>query len=277
MKTTSDSYASEETQKKRKPTELYHLWREGTYLYGDEHWRYTSADFPITYGGNVFSPATVSRGAARYDTQFEVSTLRCTFGYVEDPVLEYIAQNPVELIWIEILKWYEDVTPEEASVIFVGQIKNVSFEGNKASLTCVGFEHYLQQRIPKYRCQIGCNNDLFDDFCGLSRTVWGTYTEITTVDTDGVVLSSANFGTYENGWFTRGFVKWGDHYRMIVDHSETAITIRFNMPGFTAGESIQAYAGCDKQLHTCVEKFDNMLNFFGHPWIPIDNPAQWIP
>lgn len=272
MKTASDAYIAEETQKKRQPTELYHLWREG-----GQDWRYTSADFSITYGGNVFAPASVSRGSVRYDTEFEVSSLRCTFGYVEDPVLEYIAQNPVDVVWIEVLKWYEDVTPEEASVIFVGQIKNVAFEGNKATLSCVGFEHYLQQRIPKFRFQLGCNNDLFDDYCVISRTVWGVYTAVTAVDTDGVVLTSSTFATKEDGWFTRGFVRWEGYYRMIVDHEGANITIRFNIPGFTAGESIQAWAGCDKQLNTCVEKFDNMLNFFGHPWIPMDNPAQWTP
>ena len=131
MKDVSVSYEQEELAYKRKPTELYHIWREGTYMYGDEHWRYTSADYPITFGGNTFTPALVGRGAVSYNTEFEVTSLRCTFGYVEDPVLEYIGQNPVELIWIEVLKWYEDVTPEEASVIFIGQIKNVSFEGNK--------------------------------------------------------------------------------------------------------------------------------------------------
>jgi uncharacterized phage protein (TIGR02218 family) len=277
MKTTSTDYAREETQKKRKPTELYHLWREGTYMYGDEHWRYTSADFPITYGGETYTPALVGRGAVSHNTEFEVTTLRCNFGYVEDPVIEYIAQNPVEPIWIEVLKWYEDVTPEEASVVFVGQVKNVSFEGNRATALCVGFEHYLQQRIPKFRFQLGCNNDLFDDYCGLSRTVWGVYGEVTALDTDGVVLTGSIFATKETGWFTRGFVKWGDYFRMIVDHDGASITIRFPMPGFTAGENVQAYAGCDKQLHTCVEKFDNMVNFFGHPWIPLDNPAMWTP
>jgi len=276
MKTASEAYTTEETQKKRKPTELYHLWREG-----GEHWRYTSADFSITYGGNAFAPATVTRGSVRYDTEFEVSTLRCTFGYVDDPVLEYIAQNPVEVIWIEVLKWYEDVTPEEASVIFIGQVKNVAFEGNKATVTCVGFEHYLQQRIPKYRFQLGCNNDLFDDFCssngGPQKEYWSVNATVTTVDTDGVVLNSSTFGEMEDGYFTRGYITWGDYHRMIVDHSGTAITLRFSMPGFTVGQSVDAYAGCDRQLGTCVERFDNMLNFFGHPWIPMDNPANWTP
>ena len=37
MKTQTDDYIAEEEAKKRKPIELYHIWREG-----GEHWRYTS-------------------------------------------------------------------------------------------------------------------------------------------------------------------------------------------------------------------------------------------
>jgi uncharacterized phage protein (TIGR02218 family) len=269
MKTHSDEYIAEETKKKRKPTELFHLWREGGI-----HWRYTSADFTITYDSNDFTPVTVSRGPARYDTEFEVSTMRVTFGYVDDPVIEYIAQNPVELIWLQVLRWYEAV-PDEPSVVFVGQIKNVSFEGNEANVTCVGFEHYLQQRVPKFRYQIGCNNDLFDSFCEVVKASWVTNTTVTAVD--GLVLTSADFGLQEDGYFTRGFVKWGDYYRMIVHHVGNDITIRFRMPDFASGQVVDAYSGCDRQLTTCVDKFSNGDNFFGHPWIPLDNPSKWIP
>lgn len=271
MKDHTNEYIREEQQKKRKPTELYHLWRDG-----GEHWRYTSADFTITYDSNDYEPAYIGRGSAKYDSEFEVSTMRVNMGYVEDPVLEYIAQNPVELVWVQILRWYA-ATPTEPSVVFIGQVKNVAFEGNEAALTCVGFEHYLQQRIPKYRFQTGCNNDLFDSFCEVVKTGYATNTTVTAVDSAGVVLTSTDFGLQDNGYFTRGYIKWGDYYRMIVHHEGDNITIRFNMPDFAAGQTVDAYAGCDRQLTTCVEKFNNKDNFFGHPWIPLDNPSQWIP
>lgn len=275
MKTHTQDYIDQEETRKRKPLELYHIWREG-----GVHWRYTSYSSVLSYGGNNFTPALIQRGSAKYDAQFEVTTLDVTFGYIEDPVVEYIAQNPVELLWIEVLRFFEDVTPEEVSVIFVGQIKNVNFQGNVGIAKCVGFEHYLKQRIPKYRWQVGCNNDLFDTFCstdgGPQADSYKTTTTITAVDADGVVLTSSDFGLKADGYFTRGYLKWGDYYRMIVDHTGNDITIRFDMPYFASGQQVDAFAGCDRQLTTCRDKFDNVLNFFGHPWIPMDNPAQWF-
>ena len=269
MKTHTDEYALQETSKKRTPTELYRFWREG-----GTAWYYTSADFAVVYNTNTYEPATIGRSSAAYDSEFEVSSMKISFGYLNDPVIEYIAQNPVELIWVEVLRWYE-ATPTEPSVIFVGQIKNVAFEGNMANVSCAGFEHYLKQRIPKYRFQIGCNNDLFDDFCGINKVLWKTTTTITSIDTDGVVLTSTAFGAFDDDYFTRGYLDWGDYHRMVVDHVGDDITLRFRIPGLDVGQTVDVYAGCDRQLTTCVEKFNNKDNFFGHPWIPIDNPSQW--
>lgn len=271
MKTQTQNYIDQEEARKRKPIELYHIWRDG-----GEHWRYTSHSSVVNYGGNDFDPAVIRRGTVNYDAQFEITKLRITVGYLEDPVIEFIAQNPVEILWVEVLRFFEDVSPEEVSVIFVGQIKNVAFQGNTGEVDCVGFEHYLKQRIPKFRFQIGCNNDLYDSFCGIDKSSWKTTTTVT-IDSEGVVLTSSDFGLQEDGYFTRGYVQWGDYYRMIVDHTGNNITIRFTMPGFASGQSVDAYAGCDKQLATCHDKFDNVLEFFGHPWIPLDNPATWIP
>jgi len=277
MKEHTEDYISEEITKKRKPIELYHLWREG-----GQHWRYTSYDKDIVYGGNTFTPTVVARGSVRYDAQLEVTTLRVAFGYVYDPVIMYIAQNPVEVVWIDIQKYYEDVSPPETSVIFIGQIKTVSFEGNEAQATCVGFEHYLNQKIPKYRYQTGCNNDLFDSFCLVDPDDYLLSTTITAVDTAGVILTSSDFALQDDGYYTRGHVQWGDYRRMIVHHEGSDITIRFKIPDFTSGQAVDAWPGCDRQLLTCYEKFNNVdgqgrLRFFGHPWIPLDNPAKWVP
>jgi uncharacterized phage protein (TIGR02218 family) len=35
-----------------------------------------------------------------------------------------------------------------------------------------------------------------------------------------------------------------------------------------AGDKYSITAGCDKQFNTCVEKFNNAINFRGEPHIP---------
>lgn len=294
MKDHTDDYIAEEETSTRKPIELYHIWRGEASVSGEqilvEHWRYTSYSEPIHYKGNWYYPATIQRGTVTYDSQFEVTTLDINVAYLVDPVMKYIATNPVDMIWVQVMKYYEDVIPEEASVVFVGQIKTVSFQGTAATISCVGFEHFLTQRIPKYRYQISCNNDLFDDLCTLEKDDYEETATVTILDSAGVVINATEFGDEDENYYTRGFIRWRDaytnpdtgykrdHYRMIVKHIGQQASIRYKFNDFfKVGETIYIYAGCDKQIATCRSKFSNIVNFFGHPWIPTDNPATWIP
>lgn len=103
MKDVSSGYAAKEESAQRQPVELYHLWRDG-----GEHWRYTSADIPIRYNGHCYIPATLERSLITYNSQLDVTEVEIQAGYVEDPVLEFISINPVEILWVEILKGFRD-------------------------------------------------------------------------------------------------------------------------------------------------------------------------
>ena len=120
MKEVSADYIAEEDAVQRKPVELYHVWRDG-----GVHWRYTDGDVSVTFDGDVYDSATLSRTSTKYDTQLEVTTLEITASFVTDPALEFIFINPVEILWVSISKLHRDQDPLEADVIFIGQIKSI--------------------------------------------------------------------------------------------------------------------------------------------------------
>jgi len=104
MKATTQAYIDREEATKRKPVELYHIWRDG-----GQHWYYTSADRSIDYNGNTYVPATLKRGSVKYDSQLEVSTMSIQAAQVTDPVIDFIASNPIEILWIEISRGFRDL------------------------------------------------------------------------------------------------------------------------------------------------------------------------
>ena len=267
MKDASAEYIAKEEATQRQPAELYHFWVDG-----DEHWRYTDGDIAITFDGDTYSPATLSRSLTKYDVQLEVTSLKIDAAFVEQPILEYIAVNPVELIWISIMKLFRDQDPLEANVIFIGQIKDVSFKGDAAQVTCVGFEHFLKKTVPRWRYQETCNHMLFDSQC---TKVEADYKVVATVtlDVTGVELSSATFAAQVDGYFTGGKVVFGEEKRTIVAHIGSMVTLMYKMSELEDGNSVDAYPGCDGRIETCRDKYDNLLNFLGFPFIPIENPA----
>lgn len=267
MKDQTQAYIDKEEANQRKPVELYHIWRDG-----GEHWRYTDGDIPVTFETNVYSLATLSRSSVKYNAQLEVSTLQIKAAYVENPVLEFIATNPIEILWVSVMKLHRDQDPLEASVIFVGQIKNVSFKGISASVLCVGFEHFLKQTIPTWRYQLNCNHSVFDTKCALAEADYKTTTTIT-LDSTGTELTSAAFDTPADGYFTGGKVIFGVEARTIISHVGSVVTLMYKFKELTDNDSIDAYPGCDGRVETCRDKFSNIINFLGFPFIPTENPA----
>ena len=179
-------------------------------------------------------------------------------------------------LWDSLLTYgeEEEAPPAitEASVVFVGQIKDVSFKGVAASVNCVGFEHFLKQTIPKWRYQLTCNHMIFDSKCTKAEADYKTTTMVT-LDSTGTELTSADFDALEDGYFTGGKVVFGDEARTIVNHVGSIVTLMYKMKELKDNDSVDAYPGCDGRIETCKDKFDNLINFLGFPFIPEENPA----
>jgi uncharacterized phage protein (TIGR02218 family) len=268
MKDVTQAYIDKEEAVQRKPVELYHVWRDA-----GVHWRYTDGDVSVTFGGDVYNPATLSRTSTKYDARLEVTTLEITASFVTDPTLEFISINPIEILWISVSKLHRDQDPLEADVIFVGQIKSVSFKGTTASITCVGFEHFLRQPVPKWRYQLTCNHIVFDSKCTLVEANYKT-TATVTLDSTGTKLTSATFGGEVDGYFTGGKVLFGDEARTVISHVGSVVTLMYKFRELEDNNSVDAYPGCDGRAETCRDKYNNIINYLGFPFIPEENPAM---
>ena len=267
MKDVTQAYIDKEEANQRKPVELYHFWRAG-----GEHWRHTDGDIPETFEGDIYSPAGLSRSLTKYDPQLELTTLEIDVAYVENPVLEFIATNPVEILWISVMKLHRDQAPLEASVIFLGQIKGVSFKGISAKVRCVGFEYFLKQTIPRWRYQLTCNHIVFDNRCTLTEADYKISATVT-LDATGTKLTSATFDAQEDGYFTGGHIIFGDETRTVTDHTGAVLTLMYKFKELEDNDSVDAYPGCDGKIETCKNKFNNILNHLGFSHIPVENPA----
>lgn len=276
MKAISTDYNNREYAHQRLPVELYHIWR------GSDHWRYTNGDVAVVYDTYTWNPATITRGTTQYDSQLEVNQLAVQFSRVTTPLTEFVSQNPLDVLWIEVLRLFRDDSPLEAGVVFIGQINSVAIQGVGMQLRCVGFEQFLKLSIPIYRYQPQCNWTLFDldnesyNRCSLNKNNY-IYQSTVNVSSDGLTLTRTGGDAWPgSSFFALGHIEWDNHSRMVVAQtSTTAVTLRYLIPGLTNGETIDLYPGCDGSIETCRDKFSNVNNFGGHPYIPEDNPATW--
>ena len=270
MKTHSAEFISKEEGTKRQPAELYHIWKNAY------HWRYTSGDVAVVYGGETYLPATITRKSTVYDEKLEVNTLTVQFSSVTDPALEFIAVTPTDLVWISVHKLHRDMLVEETTNVFIGQIKSMSFQGSDVQAKCVGFEHFLKQIVPRYRYGPGCQHTLFSSRCSLTASNYAVTIQLDEVSDDGMTLTSTGFGEYPDDYFTLGYFDFGIYSRMFTYHIEDVVKLRYFIVSLEAGDIITAYPGCDKTRATCISKFNNLNNNLSFPNIPRTNPSLWV-
>jgi uncharacterized phage protein (TIGR02218 family) len=267
MKSTSQDYLDAERSSERKPTELYEFW------YGTTYYRWTSGDTTITYNTNDYTPKPITRSSMSFEIAFEVSNLNISIDFDTPLITTYKTDNPVGIVWVKVLKLFRDMSPYEVSTVFMGRIKNVSFRGGQASVSCVGLEELMERNAPTNYFQPACNNNLFDSNCGVNPDSWKTTTQVT-LDSTGTILTSTDFGSNADGYYTRGWVTYGGHPRRVLSHIGNNITISWAIADLEDNDTVDAYAGCTQSLRTCIDKFNNKNNFFGMPFIPTDNPES---
>ena len=266
MKEPSQTYIDKEEATTRKPVELYKIWTDTTY------WHYTNNDIPITYSGIEYVPSPISRDSTTYDSTMDVTGIKVKFAVITTPVIQFIAQNPVTTAWIEISRLFRDQDPLEKGVVFIGQIKTVSFKGTYGEADCVGFEHFLRSIIPLWRYSTTCNHTIFDVKC---KKVKASYkvTATVLVDETQTIITSATFATKPDGYFKNGLAEFEGEYRTMISHVGNTITFNYRMLNLEDNDTIDVYPGCDGLVETCRDKYANILNFLGFSFIPEINPA----
>lgn len=152
-------------------------------------------------------------------------------------------------------------------------LKNGSYVAEFRSLS-----QQLQQTIGRtYNPE--CDEQLGGPRCTIdlelaSYNATGEIVSITDSQTFTVTLT--NDGTWGDDYFNYGKFLFtsglnNDLHMEVKDFTESdnSFTLFLPMPFSVAvGDTFKVYAGCDKRLVTCKEKFSNHINFQGFPYIP---------
>lgn len=143
-------------------------------------------------------------------------------------------------------------------------------------LTVNAGTQYLTMQLPPIIMQPNCVHTLFDAGCGLSKA---SSLENNTVQAGSTVnkiisASAKADGYYDNGQivFTsgtnNGLTKAVKNYLSQIFYFNSPLPF---VP--SAGDTFTAYPGDDKTQATCTNKFNNLANFGGFPYVPVPETA----
>jgi len=123
-----------------------------------------------------------------------------------------------------------------------------------------------------------CRADLGDDKCGvdLEGDGWMKTATVASVTSRRVFVIDVDEERAVDGWFTDGVVTFtsGNNAGRSMEvkgwtQSSSSVELFLGMPyAIEAGDELTIYPGCDKTVAMCRDRYDNILNFRGEPYVP---------
>lgn len=169
----------------------------------------------------------------------------------------------------------------DAQLVNSGLVGIVGLSGNQITITLTPEPFLSNQGVPRFYCQRTCNHVLGSatgcqvDLDSMSHTT--TLLEVDRVNRR-VTLAANPSPAVNEDYFRNGYFLHSSGVRMPIRTTDLAGPgglLRFNMglwnPLMEIGDSITAYPGCRHTIADCRDKFDNLDNFGGFPYVPNKN------
>jgi len=162
----------------------------------------------------------------------------------------------------------------EDVVFWTGKITKITVDNRTAKITIPSiFASQMASSIPNIYYQTQCNHVLYGPRCSVNRVPNRVQTQITAYG-GKLTLAVASIGAFGDAEFNAGeIVRAIDgERRLIVEQTGPFITIAYPFRELLVGDNVEIFRGCDHTLADCHNKFNNAINFGGHPTIPTINP-----
>lgn len=227
----------------------------------------TSSENPITYLGQQYTPATITRTETDSSNEVVSGQIK-VFLPVEHPLatllIPYLPSSP-----IAITIYGSHYGDAETVVLFVGVVASARFT-DQCEITCNSAQYLLQRKIPQQLYQAPCSHIFGDAGCGADLTAHTYAGSVSVIDATGTILTVPAFASLPDS-LRGGYLKHGNDYRMIVDHSGTTVTLISPFAGMTAPAAVAGTAGCALDFSTC-QHYGRTSSFLGFDLIPTVNP-----
>lgn len=258
-------------------TTYCYLWRvereDGTVIAATDH------DVSIEFNGDTFLPTVgVNTTTIVSKLGLAVDNLDVT-GALDS---EFIKEEDIEgglydnaAVDIYIVNWQD--TDE--------YVHKVHGTFGTAVRTEVGYTTELRSQAQILNQPIGrtyqhtCDTKLGSARCGINLyDPQYSATGVVTSSSEGVLIVTT-VETYDDGMFSLGHIETVEGYRYAIkDHSDSVITL-WQPPSvqIEVGDALFVFAGCKQDADTCREKFNNINNFQGFPFIPGNDTITTYP
>lgn len=171
-----------------------------------------------------------------------------------------------------------DTQPVGALMWFAGTVSVPGGDRRSGNLTIESDLNRLSIMVPGEVYQTSCRNTVYDSACTKLRTDYAVNGAASS-STDAQRIQFNHALSQASGYFALGTITMTSGanaglQRSVKTHTTSTLTV-LNPWSFpvAAGDTFTVVPGCDGSQTTCTTKFSNVINFRGHPYIPVPQTA----
>ena len=236
---------------------------------------FTYTDLAVEYEAlsEVWEPVGLISGKVIRDRDFQKSTISIQFPRTNALANSFLFGDLEDRTSVTIYRGYRSDPDQEVIVYWKGRVSGTKTSGQIVTIDCEPILNALRQPGLRSRYTRNCRYALYRRGCNLNQEDFAVAAEATAIN--GAVITVTEAALQADGWYTGGMIKAQDGVlKFIRLHVGDQLTLMSVYDGLveSSGQDIFIYPGCDRLLSTCRDKFDNLNNYGGVPYIPTENP-----
>lgn len=255
------------------------------YLYlfrkGGQEYRFTSLPNDLTrtvagVTGTTWTASPIEHGTIPYSPESYRSEFPITFRLSDEFARGFLAPVGLEPATVTLWRGFLNDPDSELVVQYKGTVLGAKpREGGTIVLTCMSEISGLRRKGLTAVIQRPCRHALYHGGCGLALAAWQTAASVTAITVDGLTLTVPGAAAQPNGYYRAGVIEWNGIREMILTHTGSTLVLQSPLAGLTSAfaaggaQAVQIAPGCDLTRTTCADKFGNLANFGGFPWLTV--------
>lgn len=259
------------------PVELY------IFTLGSEVFRFTSAEDDITISlpnpiNGVYESIAIRRTNIQQSAdENRTDSLELELPSNNEVAAKYVGVVPGQPLEIQLHRFHRlDAPDPETQLSFQGIMQTVSFieDGRVAKMQVQSLTKAKNRQIPLLTYQGPCNHMLYDVRCKILDTdpQFEKFLTAGAVDATGTFITATGAAAFGADFFEAGFIEFENDFRTIKQQTGDVLEIFIPFVDSPLGKQMRVLAGCKLRLvEDCRDKFDNVVNFGGFPWVPTKN------
>jgi hypothetical protein len=249
-----------------KPVELYRFTQDSTV------WTVTSGNKKQAYNSEIYLPISIGHATIKSSPNTNDSMLEVTVDLDNVMARGWFINIIDSVVNLQILR------VDSGTVATVWQGRLTATKPDDSKLTLVFDSGFSQVRRIGLRDQYQkiCPHVLYGRGCFKNKADVAIAGTVATISGSTVTVSAAS--SKPDGYFNAGMIAdSAGVLRFVTSHVGTVLILTRPLDSLTVGMSVNLYPGCARTTAACKDKFNNLANFGGFPWIPSVNPYDGTP